>query len=82
MHNTLKSMDLVELDTCLTGLGGRCNSCVYIHKFKDNEVPSMFTIVHFGMWNVLLALRLWGHVWKSKQYSLNVTMEQLCLLLT
>ena len=27
----------------------------------------MFNIVHFEMWNVLLALRLWGQVWKSKQ---------------
>ena len=30
-------------------------------------MPSMFTICHLEMWNVLLALRLWGHVWKNKQ---------------
>ena len=27
----------------------------------------MFTIVHMEMWNVLLALRLWGHIWHRKQ---------------
>ena len=67
MHSTLHSTDLIELDACLTGLGGRFNQWVYAYQFRDNEIPSMFTIVHFEMWNVLLALRLWGHVWKNKQ---------------
>ena len=66
MHTNLYSMDVIELDACLTGLGGRFNQCVYTYQFKDNEMPSMFTICHLEMWNVLLALRLWGHVWKNK----------------
>ena len=67
MHTNLYSMDVIELDACLTGLGGRFNQCVYTYQFKDNEIPSMFTIVHLEMWNVLLALRLWGQAWKNKQ---------------
>ena len=67
MHTRLYSTDLVELDACLTGLGGRFNEYVYTYQFKDNEIPLMFTIIHLEMWNVLLVLRLWGHVWRNKQ---------------
>ena len=46
--------------------GGRFNNLVYTYQFQNNEIPSMFTIVHFEMWNVLVALRLWGPMWKNK----------------
>ena len=62
MHKKLYCSDVIELDACLTGLGGRFNQFVYTYQFKDNIIPSMFTIVHMEMWNVLLALRLWGHM--------------------
>ena len=67
MHKNLYCSDVIELDVCLTGLGGRFNQFVKIYQFKDSIIPSMFTIVHMEMWNVLLALRLWGHMWKRKQ---------------
>ena len=67
IHTNLYSRDVIELDACLTGLGGRFNQCVYTYQFKDNEIPSMFTICHLEMWNVLLELRLWGQMWKNKQ---------------
>ena len=67
MHENLYCSDVIELDACLTGLDGRFNHLVYTYQFKDSIIPSMFTIVHMEMWNVLLALRLWGHMWKRKQ---------------
>ena len=75
MHKRLYCSDVIELDACLTGLGGTCNQFVYTYQFKDNIIPSMFTIVHMEMWNVLLALRLWGYMWKTKQI---VTTRQWC----
>ena len=31
--------DIIELDACLTGLGGRFNNQVYKYQFRNNEVP-------------------------------------------
>ena len=67
IHTKLYSTDCIQLDACLTGIGGRFNECVYTYQFRHNEIPSMFTIVHLEMWNVLVALRLWGHMWAKKQ---------------
>ena len=55
--------DVIELDACLTGLGGRYNNQVYQHQFVDNEVPHSFSIVHLEMWNVLIGIRLWAQQW-------------------
>ena len=53
----------IELDACLTGLGGSFGDLVYtlpIHTHKGS-------IVHLEMLNILVALKLWGHLWKSKK---------------
>ena len=55
---------VVELDACLVGLGGRCGHLVYhlpIVKHYAN-----LTIVHLEMVNILVALRVFAHLW-SKQ---------------
>ena len=75
MHDNLYCPDLIELDACLSGLGGRFNQCVYTYQFKVNEVPSVFTILHFEMWNVLLAVRFWGSLWQGKHIILKCDNE-------
>ena len=76
MHENLYCPELIELDACLTGMGGgRFNDLVYTYQFQNNEIPSMFTIVHFEMWNVLLVLRLWGPMWQGKHIVLGCDNE-------
>ena len=51
----------VELDACLTGLGGCCKTMVY-----HISIPlgyKQFTIVHLEMVNILVALKLFGRTW-------------------
>ena len=55
----------IELDACLTGIGACFQDAVYAYKFTS--VPQTFSIVHLEMINILVALRLWGHCWKSKK---------------
>ena len=66
MHENLYCSEVIELDACLSGMGSRFNDLVYTYQFQNNEIPSTFTIVHFEMWNVLLALRLCGPMWQGK----------------
>ena len=52
--------------------GSRFNDLVYTYQFQNNEISSLFTIVYFEMWNVLVALRLWGLMWQAKHIVLAV----------
>ena len=55
----------LELDACLTGLGGRSGSFIY-----HLPIPRGFmnwTIVHLEMVNILLAVRLFKRQWASKK---------------
>ena len=55
----------IELDACLTGLGGRCDQWVY-----HLSIPKGFqqlTIVHLEMINILLAVKLFGNAWSRKR---------------
>ena len=47
--------------------GGRFNQLVYSYQSKNSNIPSTFTIVHMEMWNVQLALGLWGHMCQRNQ---------------
>ena len=65
MYEHKKTDYTVELDACLTGLGGACKNMVY-------HVPitlgyRQFTIVHLEMINILVALRLFGNTWKGNR---------------
>ena len=54
---------IIELDACLTGLGGCCGDLVY-----HLSIPKGFknlNIVHLEMVNILVALRLFMHTWKG-----------------
>ena len=39
---------------------------VYQYQFKEGEITNSFSITHIKMWNVLVAIRMWGHMWDNK----------------
>ena len=66
----------VELDACLTGLGGRWDNFVYhlsIPKHYQN-----LTIVHLEMVNILVAIRIIAAHWSKKKVMINVVTMLWC----
>ena len=64
MYAHSPSKSILELDACLTGLGGRWENFVY-----HLPLPRGFRnldIVHLEMINIVLALRLFAQFWKGK----------------
>ena len=62
-HRPIKA--LVELDACLTGMGGCWNPKVYSVPIERNY--KTFTIVHLETLNLLVAMRLWADHWSSQK---------------
>ena len=57
------------LDASLTGMGAVWRDRVYathIHNCPDLKL----TIVHFEMLNIVIALRIWGHLWQHGSISI------------
>ena len=61
-HNPVHHV--LELDTCLTGLGGRWQNVVY-HLLIVQHYKNL-GIVHLEMVNILVALRLFATFWSWK----------------
>ena len=62
-HQPVKA--ILELDACLTGLGGRWKNFVY-----HLPLPRGFRnldIVHLEMINIVLALKIFSHFWKGSR---------------
>ena len=63
LYTHKKHDHIIELDACLTGLGGRCGDMVY-----HLAIPKGFRnldIVHLEMVNILVTLRVYAHAWKG-----------------
>ena len=59
----IQSPDSMHLDACLSGLGAIWNQRVYSTPIIP--IPNFtLTIVHLEMWNIAIALRMWGHLWR------------------
>ena len=57
------------LDASLTGMGAAWGDRVYatpIHNCPDLKL----TIIHFEMLNIVIALRIWGHLWQHGSISI------------
>ena len=60
--NVVDDMQSLFLDASLTGMGAVWRDHVYATPIR--EIPGfVLTIVHLEMFNVLLALRVWGREW-------------------
>ena len=60
--------DIIELDACLTGLGGRCGLMVY--HLPIIQVMPGWTIVHLEMVNIMVATKIWSAHWANKRISI------------
>ena len=58
----------VFLDASLTGLGGTFAGMVYALSLPPNF--RNYNIVHLEILNVMVALKIWGHVWKDCHISI------------
>ena len=79
MYEHKKPDFTVELNACLTGLGGCCDNIVY-------HVPiplgyEQFTIVHLEMVNILVALKLFGQKWKGNRVLIKCDNQAVVLVL-
>ena len=62
----------IELDTCLQGLGGRWGSNVYYPQIPDHIKVDNSSITHFELFNVFIALTVWGSQWKGRRLLINL----------
>ena len=63
MYNHMKSQSILELDACLTGLGGRWGNLVY-HLTIERGFANL-DIVHLEMVNIVMALRVFARFWSG-----------------
>ena len=71
---------VIELDACLTGLGGRCDNLVY-HLALPLGYNNL-NIVHLEMVNILLAVRLFGKCWSKTRVLVKCDNEAVVQVLT
>ena len=57
----------IELDACLQGLGGRWGANVYYSHIPDYIKGDESNITHFELFNVFIALTVWGSQWKGRK---------------
>ena len=57
----------VHVDSCLTGCGGFWHTHYYHGEFPKCIINAQYPICYLEMLNVLVALRIWGHMWNDKQ---------------
>ena len=58
----IENQETLHLDASLTGLGAIWNRRVYATPIY--QIPGFdLKIVHLEMWNIVLALKMWGHFW-------------------
>ena len=63
MYQHAKSQSILELDACLTGLGGRWGNFVY-HLPIERGYANL-DIVHLEMVNIVMALHLFARFWSG-----------------
>ena len=63
MYNYTKSLSILELDACLTGLGGIWGNLVY-HLTIERSFANI-DIVHLEMVNIVMALRVFARFWSG-----------------
>ena len=76
-----KSTDfVVELDACLVNLGGRYKNLVY--HLPVVKPYANLAIVHLEMINILVAVRIFGHIWHRKLVLVKCDNEAVVQVLT
>ena len=66
-HIPLSEHQPIELDACLQGLGGRWGSNVNYSQIPDHIKGDDANITHFELFNIFVALTVWGSQWKDRK---------------
>ena len=70
IHNKHMEPTHLYIDACLTGVGGYTDAHVYYH-----EIPQCYrlglAIIHYEMLNVVVAFRLWAHMWEDSKVAVH-----------
>ena len=67
-HENPPFHEQIEIDACLEGMGEVWGNKVYTSSIPDCLKNSgEFSITQYEMLNMLLALRVWGHMWQHKK---------------
>ena len=72
-HRNPPAYETIEIDACLEGIGGVWGNRVYASSIPDilRSHPEM-SITQYEMLNILVALRVWGHMWRHQHVVFNV----------
>ena len=63
-HVVIDQMETLHIDACLTGVGGVWKNNVYMCDIPDDmNQNNGYNITHFELINILVALKIWGHLW-------------------
>ena len=67
-YDMIEFAETLEIDACLTHVGGVWNNAVYSAPLPDHikDNPNLY-ITHYEMINILVALRIWGSAWAHKR---------------
>ena len=64
-HMNPECHESIEIDACLVGMGGVWGNKVYTTPIPEElQLNSEFNITQYEMMNILVALRVWGHLWR------------------
>ena len=55
----------IELDACLTGCGATVGEQYYAEVFPPNVLAASHIIAHLELLNIVVALKVWGPVWRG-----------------
>ena len=71
VHSPLPSDMHVELDACMTGVGGRCGDEVYHCTIPPFIVDENHHITHLEMLNLVIAAKLWKSKWQGHRITIH-----------
>ena len=72
-HRNPPVYETIEIDVYLEGVGGVWETRVYASSIPDIlRLHPKLTITQYEMLNILVALRVWGHIWRDQRVIFNV----------
>ena len=71
MHSPLPSDMHVELDACMTGVGGRCGDEVYHCTIPPFIIDENHHITNLEMLNLVIAAKLWKSKWQGHHITIH-----------
>ena len=71
----------IELDACLTGCGATIGEQFYAEVFPPSVQAASHIIAHLELLNVVVALKVWGPVWRGNRVKVLCDNTNACLAL-